>query len=68
MPENSAKKIKLSKAQRLAKWAPIWAVIKKNGMGKTRHIHPSQMTRHRRSWRRTKLKISPRKLRPNHYG
>jgi ribosomal protein L39E len=60
------KKIKLGKKGRQTKWAPIWAVLKKHGKGK--RVHPSSMTRHRRSWRRTKLKISPRKIRRSHFG
>jgi ribosomal protein L39E len=53
------KKIKLSKANKRTKWAPVWAVIKKFGQGK--RVHPSTLTSTRRSWRRTKLKIKPRK-------
>ena len=60
------KKIKLGKKGRQTKWAPVWAVIKKYGKGK--RVHPSAMTRHRRSWRRTKLKILPRKIRRSHFG
>jgi ribosomal protein L39E len=64
--KNQNKKMKLSKAGRRTKWAPFWAVVKKFGMGK--RVHPSAMTRHRRNWRRTKLKIKPRKHKPSHYG
>jgi ribosomal protein L39E len=53
------KKIKLSKANKKTKWAPVWAVLKKMGSGK--RVHPSSITSMRRSWRRTKLKIKPRK-------
>ena len=53
------KKIKLSKANKKTKWAPVWAVIKKYGQGK--RVRPSTLTANRRSWRRTKLKIKPRK-------
>lgn len=53
------KKTKLSKANRRTRWAPFWVVLKKYGQGK--RIHPSAFTRHRRSWRRTKLKARPRK-------
>ena len=48
------KKVKLTIAGRHTKWAPFWAVVKKHGLGK--RIHPSKMTKHRRHWRRTKLK------------
>ena len=64
--KNPLKKSKLAKAGRQTKWAPFWAVIKKFGMGK--RVHPSAMTRHRRTWKRTKLKIKPRKASPSHYG
>jgi len=64
--KNQTKKIRLTKAGRKTKWAPVWAVLKKFGVGK--RVHPSRMTRHRRSWRRTKLKIKPRKIKPTHYG
>ena len=60
------KKIKLSKQGRRTKWAPFWTVIKKYGMGK--RVHPSTMTRVRRSWRRTKLKIKPRNVHKQHLG
>ena len=64
--KNQQKKTKLAKKAKQTKWAPVWAVLKKFGMGK--RIHPSAMTRHRRSWRRTKLKIKPRKIRKSHFG
>lgn len=61
-----SKKIKLGKAAKHTKWAPVWVVLKKHGKGK--RVHPSAVTRHRRSWRRTKLKIKPRIIRPRHYA
>ncbi len=64
--KNTEKKIKLAKKARQAKWAPVWAVLKKYGVGKK--IHPSTLTRNKRSWRRTKLKIKPRKMRKSHLG
>ena len=60
------KKIKLGKAGNRTKWAPIWAVLKKHGVGK--RIHPSSITKIRRHWTRTKLKIKPRKVRKQHLG
>ena len=54
------------KKARQTKWAPVWAVLKKYGPGK--RVHPSSMTRVRRSWRRTKLHIKPRKQRKSHFG
>jgi len=64
--KNPDKKAKLAKAGRHTKWAPVWIILKKYGMGK--RIHPSAITRHRRSWRRTKLHITPRKQRKSHFG
>lgn len=66
--KNFEKKTKLAKAGRQTKWAPVWVVWKKFGMGKARHVHPSAITRHRRNWKRTKLHIKPRKQRKYHFG
>jgi ribosomal protein L39E len=60
------RKVKLAKANRRTKWAPFWAVIRKYGQGK--RVHPSFMTRTRRSWKRTKLKIKPRRQQKSHFG
>ena len=60
------RKIKLSKQGRRTKWAPIWAVLKKYGTGK--RVHPSAMTKIRRHWTRTKLKVKPRRQRKPHLG
>ena len=60
------RKVKMAKANRRTKWAPFWAVLKKYGQGK--RVHPSSMTRIRRSWKRTRLKIKPRKMRKSHFG
>lgn len=64
--KNPQKKATLGKLGRRTKWAPVWVVLKKYGMGK--RIHPSAITRQKRSWRRTKLKITPRKIRKSHMG
>lgn len=64
--KNQAKKAKLAKKGRQTKWAPVWAVLKKYGTGK--RIHPSRMTKYRRSWRRTKLHIKPRRQKKSHLG
>jgi len=64
--KTSHKKVKLSKANSHTKWAPFWAVIKTYGQGK--RVHPSAITRHRRSWRRSKLKIKPRRSPRSHLG
>lgn len=58
MKKRYQKKIKLSVANKHTKWAPFWAVIRRYGRGK--RVHPSEMTKHRRHWRQTKLKIKPR--------
>ena len=60
------KKIKLAKQNRKTKWAPFWVILKKFGIGK--RVHPSRITRIRRSWRRTKLKIKPRRVHKKHLG
>ena len=64
--KNPEKKASLVKLGRRTKWAPVWVVLKKFGTGK--RIHPSATTKHRRSWRRTKLHIKPRKQRKSHFG
>lgn len=64
--KNPEKKATLAKLGRRTKWAPVWVVIKKHGMGKK--IHPSAITRQKRSWKRTKLHIKPRKIRKSHMG
>ena len=66
MTKNYPKKVKLAVANRQTKWAPFWAVLRKFGPGKK--VHPSQITKRRRSWRRVKLKIKPRKLKKKHLG
>jgi len=63
---DAEKKSKLAVRARQTKWAPVWVVLKKFGAGK--RIHPSAVTAHRRSWRRTKLHIKPRKIRKWHLG
>lgn len=60
------KKVAVTKANKRTKWAPFWAVVRKYGMGK--RVHPSQMTRTRRHWKRTKLKIKPRRAPKKHLG
>lgn len=59
MPETTQKKTKLAVATKRTKWAPFWAVLKKFGTGY--RTHPSAITKQRRHWRRTKLKVAPRK-------
>lgn len=64
--KNQKRKAILAKKGRQTKWAPVWAVLRKFGPGKK--IHPSAMTHVKRSWRRNKLHVRPRKARPKHYG
>ncbi len=64
--KNKLKKSKLAVQGRKTKWAPIWAVLKKYGTGK--RVHPSIMTKQKRSWRRTKLHVKPYKRRKSHLG
>ncbi len=49
-----AKKLKLGKQAKRTRWAPFWVIPKVFGKGKK--IHPSRLTRIKRSWRRTKIK------------
>jgi ribosomal protein L39E len=60
------KKVKLAKHGRRTKWAPFWTVVKKYGKGKK--MHPSYMTRIKRSWRRTKLRVKPYTDRRRQFG
>ena len=64
--KNKEKKVKLMKKSRQTKWAPVFAVLKKYGLGK--RVHPSEITKNRRSWKRTKLHIKPRKIKKSHLG
>lgn len=66
MTKHYPKKIKLAVRNRQTKWAPFWAIIKKYGLG--HRAHPSSITKHRRHWRRTKLKIKPRRVKKQHLG
>lgn len=60
------KKIVLATHTRRTKWAPVWAVVRRFGKGK--RVHPSAITAIRRNWRRTKLKIKPRRATKRHLG
>jgi ribosomal protein L39E len=58
--KSMSKKIKLSKHGRRTKWAPFWISLKAAGKGKK--VHPSHFTRIKRHWKRTKLKVTPRRI------
>jgi ribosomal protein L39E len=60
------KKVKLAVHNKHTRWAPFWAVIKAFGKGK--RAHPSSLTKHRRHWRQTKLKVKPRTISGHHLG
>ena len=49
-----SRKLRLGKQARRTKWAPFWVIPKARGKGK--RVHPSHLTRVKRSWRRTKIK------------
>ena len=66
MTRSYQKSVKLGVRGRKTNWAPVWAVIRKFGQGKRKH--PSEITKNRRHWNRTKLKIKPRKVRKRHLG
>ncbi len=49
-----AKKLRLAKAGKQTRWAPIWIIPKINkGL---KRIHPSRYTHKKRSWRKTKTR------------
>ena len=63
-----AKKLKLGKQGRRTRWTPFWVIPK--ALGKGKRVHPSRLTRIKRSWRRTRIKNSvkrqeKRNLRPS---
>jgi ribosomal protein L39E len=64
--KNQEKKAKLAKLGRRTRWAPVWVVLKKFGKGKK--VHPSATTVVKRSWRRTKLNVKPKKIKKWHLG
>ncbi|HJZ19140.1 MAG TPA: hypothetical protein VJ208_03480 [Candidatus Nanoarchaeia archaeon] len=66
--KNPQKKAKLAKKGRQTRWAPVFVVLKKFGIGGAKFHHVSQVTRHKRSWRRTKLHIKPRRQKKSHFG
>ncbi len=55
----TSRKVHLSKQGGRTRWAPFWLVLKAFGKGK--RIHPSRLTAVKRNWRRTKLRINPRR-------
>jgi ribosomal protein L39E len=61
-----SKKKHLDKWGKRTKWAPFWAVMKKEGSGKK--VHPSAITHVKRNWRTRKLKIKPRNMRKDFLG
>jgi len=61
-----SKKLHFGVHTRRTKWAPFWTVLKARGKGKK--VHPSQITRIKRNWKRTKLKLSPRRINKGNYG
>jgi len=47
------KKVRLIKQGERTKWTPFWVIPK--ALGKGKRVHPSQLTRVKRSWRRGKI-------------
>ena len=68
MTRHYQKKIKLGVHGRRTKWAPVWALVRKHGQSGARFHHVSEITKKKRSWRSTKLKIKPRRMRKNWVG
>ena len=64
--KNQKKKITLAKKGRQTKWAPVGIVLKKFGVGI--RIHHSAIPTRRRSWRRNKVHIKPRRQQKSHFG
>jgi ribosomal protein L39E len=52
--KTKTKKIRLGKKGKRTSWAPFWVIPKALGQGK--RVHPSRLTRVKRSWRRTNIK------------
>ncbi|RMD58569.1 50S ribosomal protein L39e [Candidatus Woesearchaeota archaeon] len=50
-----ARKKRLIKRMRQTRYAPFWLIPKVFGKG--RRVHPAALTKVKRSWRRTKLKV-----------
>ncbi len=50
-----AKKLRLIKKTKQTKWAPVWTVPKKYGVG--RRVHPGRHTHVKRNWRRGSTKV-----------
>ncbi len=48
-----SKKIHLGKQNKRTRWAPFWIIPKVFGPGKK--VHPSRLTRIKRSWRRSNI-------------
>ncbi|UZE94357.1 MAG: hypothetical protein IB618_02205 [Candidatus Pacearchaeota archaeon] len=62
-----SKKLRLGKQKKRTRWTPFWVIPK--ALGKGKRVHPSRLTRVKRSWRRTKIKRSikrreKRKIKP----
>ena len=66
MTRHYPKKVKLAVHTRRTKWAPFWAVVRK--FGPRKRVHPSEITKQRRHWRKIKLKIKPRRTPKRHLG
>lgn len=53
-------KLKLIKQGKRTRWAPIFAIIRRFGLGK--RIHPAEITRIKRHWRRRKIHPNLKRL------
>jgi ribosomal protein L39E len=63
--KRTSKKRHLAKHGERTRWAPFWTVLRAYGKGKK--IHPSRLTTVKRSWRRTKLKVRPRRIHKRYF-
>jgi|GEM_PF-321297 len=59
------RKLRLGKQGRRTNWAPFWLIPKVYGQGK--RIHPSRLTRVKRSWRRNKIQQKIKAARIRHF-
>ncbi|MEM4357940.1 MAG: hypothetical protein QW244_01120 [Candidatus Pacearchaeota archaeon] len=55
-------KIRLTKLSKRTRWAPIFSILRRYGLGK--RVHPSALTRIKRQWRRRKIEKKLKRFKP----
>ena len=68
MTTHYQKKIALGVHARRTRWAPIWVLVRKFGQSGAKYHHVSEITKHKRHWKQTKLKLKPRRATKKHLG